>query len=159
MPGISGIVPASGARLLRFAPRFGGPLEAPGPRAGSEDALAEARSLLSAIQREVDRLTEVTESYLQYARLPRPRLEEDELGPVIEGGGSGGNMDVLLVAVKRDKISEYTSAITQAGRNASIASVSAARNARTGLDSSSSSRRVTTRSRNSGLSLNFGPPQ
>ena len=31
---------------------------------------------------------------------------------VIEGGGSGGNMDVLLVAVKKDKISEYTSAIT-----------------------------------------------
>ena len=31
---------------------------------------------------------------------------------VIEGGGSGGNMDVLLVAVKKDKISEYTSALT-----------------------------------------------
>ena len=38
-------------------------------------------------------------------------------------GGSGGNMDVLLVAVKRDKISEYTSAITQAGKNASIVDV------------------------------------
>jgi len=32
-------------------------------------------------------------------------------------------MDVLLVAVKKDKISEYTSAITQAGRNASIVDV------------------------------------
>jgi type IV pilus assembly protein PilM len=55
---------------------------------------------------------------------------------LIEGGGSGGNMDVLLVAVKKDKIgeyrsaieqagknSEYTSAITQAGRNASIVDV------------------------------------
>jgi type IV pilus assembly protein PilM len=41
---------------------------------------------------------------------------------VIEGGG-GGNMDVLLVAVKKDKISEYTSALTQAGRNASIVDV------------------------------------
>ncbi len=38
-------------------------------------------------------------------------------------GGSGGNMDVLLVAVKRDKISEYTSAITQAGKNAAIVDV------------------------------------
>jgi type IV pilus assembly protein PilM len=38
-------------------------------------------------------------------------------------GGSGGNMDVLLVAVKKDKISEYTSAITQAGRTASIVDV------------------------------------
>jgi type IV pilus assembly protein PilM len=42
---------------------------------------------------------------------------------VIEGGGSGGNMDVLLVAVKKDKISEYTSAITQAGKNPAIVDV------------------------------------
>jgi type IV pilus assembly protein PilM len=42
---------------------------------------------------------------------------------VIEGGGSGGNMDVLLVAVKKDKIREYTSAITQAGKSASIVDV------------------------------------
>ena len=41
---------------------------------------------------------------------------------VIEGGG-GGNMDVLLVAVKKDKISDYTSAITQAGKNAAIVDV------------------------------------
>ena len=41
---------------------------------------------------------------------------------VIEGGG-GGNMDVLLVAVKKDKISDFTSAISQAGRNASIVDV------------------------------------
>jgi type IV pilus assembly protein PilM len=42
---------------------------------------------------------------------------------VIEGGGSGGNMDVLLVAVKKDKISDYTSAITQAGKTASMVDV------------------------------------
>jgi len=42
---------------------------------------------------------------------------------VVEGGGGGGNMDVLLVAVKKDKISEYTSAITQAGRNPTIVDV------------------------------------
>jgi type IV pilus assembly protein PilM len=41
---------------------------------------------------------------------------------VIEGGG-GGNMDVLLVAVKKDKISEYTSALTQAGRAPQIVDV------------------------------------
>jgi type IV pilus assembly protein PilM len=41
---------------------------------------------------------------------------------VIEGGG-GGNMDVLLVAVKKDKISEYTSALSQAGRNPTIVDV------------------------------------
>jgi type IV pilus assembly protein PilM len=42
---------------------------------------------------------------------------------VIEGGGSGGNMDVLLVAVKKDKISEYTSALTQAGRTPAVVDV------------------------------------
>ncbi|HEX7788757.1 MAG TPA: type IV pilus assembly protein PilM, partial [Methylomirabilota bacterium] len=41
---------------------------------------------------------------------------------VLDSGG-GGNMDVLLVAVKKDKISEYTSALTQAGKNASIMDV------------------------------------
>jgi len=42
---------------------------------------------------------------------------------VIDGGGSGGNMDVLLVAVKKDKISDYTSAITQAGKAPAIVDV------------------------------------
>ena len=42
---------------------------------------------------------------------------------VIEGAGSGGNMDVLLVAVKKDKISEYTSALSQAGRAPQIVDV------------------------------------
>ena len=42
---------------------------------------------------------------------------------VIDGGGSGGNMDVLLVAVKKDKISDYTSAITQAGKTPQIVDV------------------------------------
>lgn len=42
---------------------------------------------------------------------------------VVEGGETAGNMDVLLVAVKKDKISEYTSAITQAGRNPIVVDV------------------------------------
>jgi type IV pilus assembly protein PilM len=42
---------------------------------------------------------------------------------VIDGGGSGGNMDVLLVAVKKDKISDYTSAISQAGKVCNIVDV------------------------------------
>jgi type IV pilus assembly protein PilM len=41
---------------------------------------------------------------------------------VIEGG-TGGNMDVLLVAVKKDKISDYTSAISQAGKTPQIVDV------------------------------------
>jgi type IV pilus assembly protein PilM len=38
-------------------------------------------------------------------------------------GGSGGNMDVLLVAAKKDKISDYTSAISQAGKTPQIVDV------------------------------------
>ena len=41
---------------------------------------------------------------------------------VIEGG-SGGNMDVLLVAVKKDKISDHTSVIAQAGKTALVVDV------------------------------------
>ncbi len=41
---------------------------------------------------------------------------------VIEGGG-GGNMDVLLVACKKDKISDYTSVVSQAGKTPSIVDV------------------------------------
>ncbi len=42
---------------------------------------------------------------------------------VIEGGGGGGNMDVLLVAVKKDKISDYTSVVSQAGKTPSVVDV------------------------------------
>ncbi|HXH27971.1 MAG TPA: type IV pilus assembly protein PilM [Candidatus Polarisedimenticolia bacterium] len=37
---------------------------------------------------------------------------------VLKGGSNGeGNMDVLLVAAKKDKINDYTSVVSQAGRN------------------------------------------
>lgn len=49
----------------------------------TSEPVTEAVALLTAIQREIDRLTDVTEAYLQFARLPRPRLEEDELEPVL----------------------------------------------------------------------------
>lgn len=39
----------------------------------------ESRALLGAIQREVDRLGEITEEYLRLARLPQPRLEPEDL--------------------------------------------------------------------------------
>jgi type IV pilus assembly protein PilM len=42
---------------------------------------------------------------------------------LIEGSGSGGNMDVMLIAVKKDKISDYTSAISQAGKTAAVVDV------------------------------------
>jgi type IV pilus assembly protein PilM len=42
---------------------------------------------------------------------------------VLKGGGSDGNMDVLLVAAKKDKIHDYTSVVTQAGRNPMLVDV------------------------------------
>jgi len=43
---------------------------------------------------------------------------------VLEGAG-GDTMDVLLVAVKKDKISDYTSVITQAGKTPLLVDVDA----------------------------------
>jgi two-component system, NtrC family, sensor kinase len=43
----------------------------------------EPRRLVSAIISEVDRLTEITETYLRFARLPRPRLEPEDMGALV----------------------------------------------------------------------------
>jgi two-component system NtrC family sensor kinase len=43
----------------------------------------EAGRLVRAIQREVDRLTGLTEEYLRMARLPQPRLEREDLADVV----------------------------------------------------------------------------
>jgi len=43
----------------------------------------EAARLVRAIQREVDRLTGLTEEYLRMARLPKPRLEREDLVDVV----------------------------------------------------------------------------
>lgn len=48
-----------------------------------EDA-EEARTLLRAIQQEIDRLTGITNEYLRLARLPHPRLEAEDLGALLE---------------------------------------------------------------------------
>jgi signal transduction histidine kinase len=49
--------------------------------AGTEES-EELRRLARAIVKEVDRLTEITEEYLRFARLPRPRLEREDLGEI-----------------------------------------------------------------------------
>jgi signal transduction histidine kinase len=43
----------------------------------------DAERLLAAISREVDRLTEITEQYLRFARLPQPKLEPEDLGVIL----------------------------------------------------------------------------
>ena len=44
----------------------------------------EARSLVAAMGREVDRLTEITEEYLRFARLPKPALATVDLNDAVE---------------------------------------------------------------------------
>ena len=51
---------------------------------GDEIAEApEARRLVASISSEVDRLTEITETYLRFARLPQPKLEREELAALV----------------------------------------------------------------------------
>ena len=44
---------------------------------------------------------------------------------VLDGDAGPGEMEVLLVAVKRDKVNDYVSVITQSGRNAALVDVDA----------------------------------
>jgi signal transduction histidine kinase len=50
---------------------------------GSPTQIEEAKALARAIVKEVDRLTEITEEYLRFARLPRPKLEHEDLGALL----------------------------------------------------------------------------
>jgi type IV pilus assembly protein PilM len=52
-------------------------------------------------------------------------INDVNLDYVVLEGGAGDTMDVLLVAVKKDKISDYTSVITQAGRTPMLVDVDA----------------------------------
>ena len=49
----------------------------------SEAEAREAKDLLSAVLREVDRLTEITEQYLRMARLPQPQLASEDVNDVV----------------------------------------------------------------------------
>ncbi len=55
-------------------------------RAGfsSPDEAKEAKDLLAAVTREVDRLTEITEDYLRLARLPAPALRREDLVALVD---------------------------------------------------------------------------
>jgi len=43
----------------------------------------EARRLVASLSTEVDRLSEITETYLRFARLPKPKLEREDLGALV----------------------------------------------------------------------------
>jgi signal transduction histidine kinase len=48
-----------------------------------EDGPSESKDLLQAIHREVDRLTAITEEYLAFARLPKPKLAYEAVNPMV----------------------------------------------------------------------------
>ncbi|MBW2732554.1 MAG: HAMP domain-containing protein [Deltaproteobacteria bacterium] len=48
-----------------------------------EGSRGEARSLCRAVQHEIQRLTEITEEYLQFARLPKPQLATENINEII----------------------------------------------------------------------------
>ncbi|PWB46188.1 MAG: hypothetical protein C3F12_09070 [Candidatus Methylomirabilota bacterium] len=52
--------------------------------AGSAPPADQAKGLVSSIKVEIERLTEVTESYLRLARLPEPKLATESLGELLE---------------------------------------------------------------------------
>jgi signal transduction histidine kinase len=53
------------------------------PDSSAGPGLGEARALLRSISREIDRLTEITEGYLRFARLPKPKLEREDVRVIL----------------------------------------------------------------------------
>jgi type IV pilus assembly protein PilM len=123
------------------------------PEAIVDGAIMDAGSVVDAISRvftsqkikSVDVATSVSGNAVIVKKISLPQMSPEELAEsihweaeqyipfdiqdvaidyeMIEGGGDGTNMDVLLVAVKKDKISDYTSAISQAGKTPQIVDV------------------------------------
>ncbi|HEY0840014.1 MAG TPA: ATP-binding protein [Vulgatibacter sp.] len=73
--------------------------ELPPDRAGDE-----ARRLCSAIAAEVDRLAEITEEYLRYARLPTPALEKEDVAALVRDlvAFVGPELDAAKIRVEVD---------------------------------------------------------
>lgn len=67
-------------------------------------ATAEMRTLLSAIDSEVRRIQRVTEDYLQFARMPKPRRDQVALNDLLTQGLSflQGSFDAAGVTVRRE---------------------------------------------------------
>ena len=127
-------------------------LEALPPEAIVDGAIMDSGAVIDAIQRLFSTLkvktaevaTSVSGNAVIVKKISLPQMSPEELAEsihweaeqyipfdiqdvsldyeVIEGG-SGGNMDVLLVAVKKDKISDHTSVIAQAGKTALVVDV------------------------------------
>jgi PAS domain S-box-containing protein len=73
-------------------------------RFGEGEKAKEARGLVRSIAREVDRLTEVTEQYLRYARLPAPRFAREEVNAILADllNFMDGELRARGISVRRD---------------------------------------------------------
>ncbi len=123
------------------------------PEAIVDGAIMDSGALVDAINRLFANLkiktndvaTSVSGNAVIVKKISLPQMSSDELGEsihweaeqyipfdiqdvsldyeILDSAGAGGNMDVLLVAVKKDKINDYTSVITQAGKTVRIVDV------------------------------------
>ena len=69
-------------------------------RASGGTPSPEASQLLRSVQNEVDRLTAITEEYLKFARLPRPRLEPEEVNPIVRSVAEFQREELALRGVR-----------------------------------------------------------
>jgi type IV pilus assembly protein PilM len=125
------------------------------PEAIVDGQIMDSTSVIDAIQRvfaeykikTTDVATSISGSSVIVKKIQLPAMSEQELAEsihweaeqyipfditevnldyqVLDQGAAGGNMDILLVAAKKDKINDYQSVITQAGRNPIVMDVDA----------------------------------
>jgi len=62
----------------------------------------EARRMVASIIGEVDRLTEITETYLRFTRLPRPKLEREDLGGLVASVVAMGRGEIAQEGITLD---------------------------------------------------------
>src|SRR6185369_3905096 len=127
-------------------------LEALPPEAIVDGAIMDSGAVIDAIQRlfsgskikTPDVATSVSGNAVIVKKISLPQMSTEELAESIHweaeqyipfdiqdvaldyevlDTGTGGNMDVLLVAVKKDKIGDYSSVISQAGKTPSVIDV------------------------------------
>ncbi len=59
----------------------------------------EARRLVGSITSELDRLTEITETYLRFARLPRPKLDREDLAALVASVAEFARAELLQAGI------------------------------------------------------------
>jgi len=67
-----------------------------------EQSSKEAKELLAAIHREVDRLTAITEEYLAFARMPKPKPAPEAINPMVGALAAFVREDLAAKQVKLD---------------------------------------------------------